>query len=45
MLFDHSKFRNQYEKIPDDYPDAFTINKAKIMEEKRFYFRKGFLEP
>ena len=43
MLFDHSKFRNQYEKIPDDYPDAFTINKAKIMEEKRFYFRTGFL--
>merc|ERR1719347_548775 len=35
MVFDHSKFRNQYEKIPDDYPDAFTINKAKIMEEKR----------
>ena len=35
MLFDHARFRSQYERIPDDYPDAFTINRAKILEENR----------
>ena len=35
MLFDHARFRSQYERIPDDYPDAFTINRARIMEENR----------
>ena len=35
MLFDHAKFRSQYERIPDDYPDAFTINRAKLLEENR----------
>ena len=35
MLFDHARFRSQYERIPDDYPDAFTINRARIMEEHR----------
>ena len=36
MLFDHERFRSQYERIPEDYPDAFTINRAKIQEENRF---------
>ena len=35
MLFDHARFRSQYVKIPDDYPDAFTINKVRMMEENR----------
>lgn len=43
MLFDHAKFRSQYERIPDDYPDAFTINRARIMEENRLveYFSEN----
>ena len=43
MLFDHARFRSQYERIPDDYPDAFTINRARIMEENRLvdYFSEN----
>ena len=43
MLFDHARFRSQYERIPDDYPDAFTINRAKILEENRLvdYFSES----
>ena len=36
MLFDHATFRSQYERIPDDYPDAFTINRVKLLEENRW---------
>ena len=35
MLWEHARFRSQYERIPDDYPDAFTINRAKLLEENR----------
>ena len=35
MLFDHKKFRSMYDRIPDDYPDAYTINRAKILQEQR----------
>ena len=35
MLFDHQKFRSMYDRIPDDYPDAYTINRAKILQEER----------
>ena len=24
-----------YDRIPDDYPDAYTINRAKILQEQR----------
>ena len=35
MLFDHKKFRSMYDRIPEDYPDAYTINRAKILQEQR----------
>ena len=35
MLQDHKEFKDLYEKIPKDYPDAFTINMAKLLQEER----------
>ena len=35
MLAEHKKFRSMYDRIPDDYPDAYTINRAKILQEER----------
>ena len=39
MLFDHQKFRSMYDRIPDDYPDAYTINRAKILQEERCHLK------
>ena len=35
MLRDHKEFKNLYEKMPKDYPDAFTLNMAKMLQEER----------
>ena len=35
MLKDHKEFKNLYEKMPKDYPDAFTINMAKVLQDNR----------
>ena len=35
MLKDHKEFKNLYEKMPKDYPDAFTINMAKVIQEDK----------
>ena len=35
MLADHTQFREMYDRIPPDYPDAFTINQAKVFEDDK----------
>ena len=37
MLREHKEFKNLYEKMPKDYPDAFTLNMAKLLQEERFF--------
>ena len=37
MLTDHQKFRSMYDRIPEDYPDAYTINRAKKLQEERLF--------
>ena len=37
MLSEHEKFRSMYDRIPADYPDAYTINRAKKLQEERLF--------
>jgi len=35
MLKCHTEFKSLYDRMPIDYPDAFTINMAKVLQEGR----------
>merc|ERR550519_2906425 len=35
MLKCHREFKSLYDRMPVDYPDAFTINMAKVLQEGR----------
>jgi len=35
MLKCHTEFKSLYDRMPVDYPDAFTINMAKVLQEGR----------